>query len=111
MKPEDKAKREVKRILDESGCFYFKPQMGGFGKVGIPDFIACVNGYFLAVETKAIGKEPTPLQENRINEIRDSKGIALVITEENLRMVGFAIEYLEKLPTPPTYNPIRYDLL
>lgn len=101
MKPEEKAKREVKKILEESGYFFFKPQMGGFGKVGIPDFIACVNGYFLAVETKAIGEEPTPKQQEQIDEIKTSKGVALVITEENLGILRITIEYLKSLVPSP----------
>lgn len=101
MKPEEKAKKEVKKILEESGCFFFKPQMGGFGKVGIPDFIACVNGYFLAVETKKVGGELTPLQLTRFREIVESKGIALRITEESLEILRETIAYLSNLQPNP----------
>ncbi len=49
-------------------------------RVGIPDFLVCINGFFLAIEVKA--DESTPLrkiQEYELNKIKESNGITLVI--------------------------------
>jgi hypothetical protein len=43
------------------------------------DCLACLGGRFIAIETKAPGKKPTPLQETTINQIAISGGITLVI--------------------------------
>ncbi len=63
------------------------PSANGFGKVGVPDFICCWQGRFLAIEAKAPGKlkNTTANQERRIQEINDSMGIAFVA--DNAKMV------------------------
>ena len=63
MTPEGEIKREVDRILDNCPvpCWYFKPVQSGYGKRAL-DYIACIGGFFVAIETKAPGKEPTPYQ-------------------------------------------------
>lgn len=83
MTPEGRVKEDVKKILKKHNIWYFMPAANGFGKVGVPDFICCWNGKFLAVETKAPGKlsNLTPNQQNRIDEIRSARGWALVIDD------------------------------
>ncbi|MBK8455635.1 MAG: hypothetical protein IPL34_20355 [Thiofilum sp.] len=66
-----KTKREAllkKRVMDDlrtlaqagNPIWYYKAQE--VGRRGIPDIIACVNGLFVALELKAEGEVPTPLQ-------------------------------------------------
>ena len=83
MTPEGRVKEKVKKLLKGRGIWYFMPAANGFGRVGIPDFICCMDGKFLAIETKAPGKRDntTANQENRINEIRAAKGWALVVDD------------------------------
>lgn len=83
MTPEGRVKEDVKKILKKHNIWYFMPAANGFGKVGVPDFICCWDGKFLAVETKAPGKlsNLTPNQQNRIDEIRSARGWALVIDD------------------------------
>jgi hypothetical protein len=59
------------------------PAANGFGKVGVPDFICCWRGKFLAIEAKAKGKrEYTTANQNiRIEEIRSARGWALVVDD------------------------------
>lgn len=52
MTPEGKVKKEVKCVLDAIGCFYYMPVQNGMGIAGVSDFIACVEGKFVAIETK-----------------------------------------------------------
>ena len=57
------------------------PVPGGFG-ASSPDYLLCINGRFLAIETKAPGKKPTDRQKKLIDEIRRAGGTALVIDVE-----------------------------
>jgi len=78
--PENRVKNAVRKILEANGVYYFMPSTGGYGRSGIPDIIACVNGQFLAIECKAIGKHPTALQERELARIDYAGGKTLVIT-------------------------------
>jgi hypothetical protein len=53
----------------------------GFGNSGVPDFICCWNGRFLAIETKAPGKRSntTVMQDNQIMGIHQANGMAIVV--------------------------------
>ena len=79
--PEGRVKQAVKQYLKRRGIWFYMPIQNGMGQVGIPDFICCWNGRFLAVETKAPGKlnNTTPNQERVIKEIRSVAGCAFVV--------------------------------
>jgi Holliday junction resolvase len=49
------------------------------GKLGIPDIIACVNGYFLAIECKAGKGKTTALQDRELENIRAAGGVTMVV--------------------------------
>jgi Holliday junction resolvase len=57
------------------------------GQHGVPDFICCCDGKFLAIETKYKNGKPTALQRQQIQSITVAGGNALVINEENLHVV------------------------
>lgn len=84
MKKEADVKKEVKRILNKLGIWYFMPVPTGYGVQGIPDFICCAEGVFIAIETKYGRGKPTKWQEIRLNEIDDAGGFAWVIDETNV---------------------------
>lgn len=50
-----------------------------FTKSGIPDILACVNGYFVGVEVKAQNGKPSELQLYNIRKIREAGGFAVVL--------------------------------
>jgi hypothetical protein len=82
--PEGHEKQAIKKYLDSIGCWYFSPFMAGYGKVGIPDLVACVNGRFVCCEVKREGKLPTPMQYQVLNEVSASGGIAIWGTSEKV---------------------------
>lgn len=82
--PEAKVKAKIKKLLNAMGVWYFLPVAGRFAKKGIPDFICCANGNFLAIEAKANGGRATDLQLYVIDEIKKHRGTALVIDETSL---------------------------
>lgn len=50
------------------------------GRVGVPDFLMCFAGLFLAVEVKRPGKKPTLEQSGELAWIRKAGGIECVAT-------------------------------
>ena len=85
--PEGKVKDKVVGILKDEGVYYFFPATHGYGRSGVPDIIACVNGHFMAIECKAGTNKPTALQVREIERIRQANGVAAVANEENWEMV------------------------
>lgn len=53
-------------------------------KVGDPDLILCVRGWFVAWELKVGKNTVTKLQDHKLKSISDAGGIARVVTPENL---------------------------
>ena len=81
--PEKVVKDAVTKVLKSEDAYYFFPATHGYGRSGVPDIIACVNGRFLAIECKAGGNKPTALQTREIENIRLAGGVAVVANEEN----------------------------
>jgi len=82
--PEVKVKKQIRKLLDEAGAYYAMPIGTGYGNSGVPDFLICHKGRFIAVEAKAGTNKPTALQEMHLQRIRARGGIALVINETNM---------------------------
>jgi Holliday junction resolvase len=85
--PESKVKSSVTTILKRLGIYYFYPVTGGYGSSGVPDIVCCYNGVFVAIECKANGNKPTPLQEAQMQKIRQTGGYTIVINEENVSIL------------------------
>lgn len=81
---EDDVKREIKKLLKRHGWWYFMPAAGAFGKSGIPDFICCKDGKFLAIEAKFGYNKPKDTQKARMEEIRAAGGVAVWVNEDRL---------------------------
>lgn len=81
--PEAKVKAAVKAWLKARGIWFCMPMGTGYGNSGVPDFICCWNGRFLAIETKAPGKRSntTVMQDNQIMGIHKANGMAIVIDD------------------------------
>ena len=83
--PESKVKAKIKKILEENNVYYAMPIGTGYGRSGVPDFLCCVDGKFLAIEAKATEKDkPTALQLRELSRIEDVGGGAVVIHEGNV---------------------------
>lgn len=87
-------KAKVKEILKDLGAWYCMPMGTGYGHSGIPDFIVCLDGFFLAIETKAGKGTTTALQERELRKIGEAKGIALVVREDDLETLGRDLKML-----------------
>lgn len=91
---EGKVKQRVKKILDELNCYYFMPVTNGYSRSGVPDFVACVNGVFVGIETKSkfSTRIVTVLQKKNLQGIADTGGISMEINEDNVEKIP---EYLK----------------
>jgi hypothetical protein len=92
--PEGRVKAAVNKLLAKYKRVYrFMPVQYGYGESTL-DFLICVNGNFLAIETKTKGKKPTARQRQVIEKITAAGGTALVI--DDAADLTELQEYLEK---------------
>lgn len=94
--PEGKIKAWIKQELAAANVYYAMPMGTGYGKSGVPDFLCCVNGHFLAIEAKAGKGTTTALQDREIALIRARNGTALIINEDNLHELTTTIHLLKQ---------------
>ena len=82
--PESKVKKRVREMLDKLGIYHFMPPANGFGRAGIPDIIACMDGHFIAIECKAGKGTTTALQDRELNRIHNAGGTTYIARETNI---------------------------
>ena len=70
---------KIKAYLKSIGAYFIKTHGDRFSKIGTPDIIACVNGYFVAVEVKAENGKPSQLQLHHIEQIKKAGGVAYIL--------------------------------
>ena len=92
--PEAKVKAKIKAILKSYDAYYAMPIGTGYGNSGVPDFLCCVNGKFLAIEAKAGRGKTTALQEKNLRRIQDSNGWSMVVDEESIEEVQIILSIL-----------------
>ena len=92
--PEKKVKKKVRALLDALGAYYVMPVTGGYGTQGAPDFLVCIKGHFIGIETKAGRGKTTALQDLNLQRIRDAGGIAWVIRETDLGVLEDGLKLL-----------------
>lgn len=82
--PESKVKKRVREMLDALGIYHFMPPANGFGRAGIPDIIACMDGHFIAIECKAGKGTTTALQDRELDRIHNAGGTTYIARESNI---------------------------
>lgn len=85
-KKEADVKDVVKAVLHSYGdkIWWFMPVPTGYGVQGVPDFIVCLHGMFIAIETKFGSRGLTPNQVKQINKIDAAGGYHMVINEDTM---------------------------
>jgi hypothetical protein len=95
-KKERDVKERMKEIFKKMRAWWFMYVPVGYGKSGVPDFIACVPvvitedmvgqtyGIFFAPEAKFGKEQPTDMQNIQMGQIRDAGGITFVVNEQNV---------------------------
>lgn len=95
MTPEGKVKKDVKVLFAAQNVHYTMPVSNGMGKMGQGDFIACVNGRYLSVETKADGKKMTTLQELNAEKVTAAGGVAVVVRPSSVADLSSLIHAMQ----------------
>lgn len=92
---------KLKSFLRTSHAWYIKYWAGAqFTKEGIPDILACINGYFFGIEVKANTGKPTLIQLVNLRKIREAGGYGILLYPDNFD--GF-ISFVK------THNSIWYN--
>lgn len=78
MGKEKNIENKVKKYLKEHGAYVVKVHGGFYGTTGTPDLLVCYKGKFIGIEMKAPGEEATPIQKQRLRQIKKAGGFGIV---------------------------------
>ena len=99
MGSEKSFENKIKAFLKQQNCWFLKYWGGGqFTKSGVPDIIACVNGYFVAIEVKAPTGKPSALQLYNLEQIKKSGGISILLYPKQWEEFKTLIQTLKEQP-------------
>lgn len=95
--PEGKIKRKLREKLRQlPNCYVFMPVPTGMGASTL-DYLCCINGHFVAIETKAPHMVMTARQVVVATEITDAGGdVYMVDDEESIDMCIARLALLAK---------------
>ena len=94
MAAEKNFENKIKKYLEDNDCWFVKFFANSYTKKGIPDILACVNGYFLGIEVKAPNGKPSELQKYNIKKITKANGCAIVLYPRDFEMFEKIIKSL-----------------
>lgn len=111
---EKDVKRQVKKLLDEFGWFWWMPAANGFGRLGVSDFCALKDGVFLVIETKYGYNKPSAHQNLFLKRVEEQGGFSFVVNEKMLDDLrnwfgAFAtsVRYVSNKEVPPTEEGVQ----
>jgi hypothetical protein len=90
--PESRVKAKIKDLLTKYNVYYAMPIGTMYGNSGVPDFLCCVRGHFLAIEAKAGKGKTTALQDKNLHLIEKAGGTTLVVREDTLDLLEFKLK-------------------
>ena len=94
---ESDVKDDIKKILTKHSVWYFMPSMNGYGRAGIPDFICCVKGNFMAIEAKFGRGKASAHQARELADIQMNEGISMIIDEHHIDDVNAYVSSIIEL--------------
>lgn len=92
MAEEKQFENKIKDYLKTKNAYFVKYFANRMTKSGIPDILASVNGYFVAIEVKAENGKPSELQKWNVQEIQKSGGFAIILRPSNFGMFKLMID-------------------
>lgn len=115
--PEGRIKALVKRQMKKNfpDAWRFMPVQSGYGVPAL-DFIYCVGGLFVTIETKKDSKSPlTPTQLSTAGEITKADGLVHVVYDEAtcaaaIANIHLALRFKCTQTTPTPICPATLDL-
>lgn len=94
--PEKRYENQIKDFLRSEGAYFVKYFANRNTRSGIPDILACINGYFVGVEVKADHGRFTPLQEYNLMMIREAGGFGFVLYPSGFEQFKKFVKDLKK---------------
>lgn len=80
MAAEKNFENKIKGFLKDHGCWFLKYWGGAaYTKSGIPDILACCEGFFLGIEVKAPHGKPSELQLYNLKKIDEAGGFGILL--------------------------------
>lgn len=111
-KKETLFKEKVRKQLDAlPRSWWVKTQMVSLR--GIPDFLGCINGHFVAIELKIDGEEADPLQAWNLNKIIKAGGLGLEATPSGWgkvysMLIKLSLAQVEYKPGPEVFEDSKF---
>lgn len=87
---------KVKKYIEDHGGWQVKYFANRMTKSGIPDILACLNGYFVAIEVKAKNGKPSELQKYHVRKINDAGGLAIILYPQDWELFVWLVKYLRE---------------
>lgn len=103
--PEGKVKDKVRFIFKQINSkwpgklWHCMPMGQMYGKRGVPDFLVCVNGSFVAIEVKAQRGKLSAMQKLELNQIGLARGYTYVAYPDNLELLSRMLHELAAFGT------------
>lgn len=96
MAAEKNFENKIKKYLESEGAWFVKFFANRMTKVGIPDLLCCVNGYFLAVEVKAENGRPSELQVWNRDKIQKAGGFSVILYPDQFDSFKLLVKALKE---------------
>lgn len=94
MAAEKTFENKIKQFLKENSCWHVKFFANAYTKIGVPDILGVVNGYFVAIEVKAPNGAPSELQKYNVREINTCKGFAVIVRPNQFEELKYMLHCL-----------------
>lgn len=108
MKPETRFKLRVQQDLKTLSSVWFL-KTNEVCKIGIPDFLICLAGQFVAIEIKKDAKSKTSkLQDYNLSKIAEASGVSIVAYPENWETIFSELQAMDiALDIEFAQSPVR----
>ena len=93
---------KVKKYIKDHGGWEVKFFANRMTKSGIPDILACVNGYFIGIEVKAEHGKPSKLQKHQREQIHLAGGYSIILYPQDYLLFQ---SFIDSLNGPGHGNP------
>jgi len=95
MAQEKSFENKVKKFLKDQGFWHLKTWSNGVQRSGVPDVLACCNGWFVGIELKADKGKPSALQIYNLKKIEESGGYAILLYPADFELFKSFVDSLK----------------
>lgn len=95
MAEEKNYENNIKEYIEDHGGWYVKFFANAMTKKGIPDILACVNSYFVAIEVKATHGVASELQKYHVRKINAAGGLAIILYPQDWELFTQLVDDLK----------------